>query len=154
MSSCQLTADNNYTCPVCGYRWTLNGPPPSRLCRPLPVVVPSESKPEPAKPSRPARIRLSQQEVEQAAQSLGITLSHLRNYRRAIVRWVRAGRPTRGDDECATIFNSLCLPCEMVIYDTVLGYRCRRCGCCVGTGGMAITNKVKMATEHCPLHKW
>jgi hypothetical protein len=71
------------------------------------------------------------------------------NYAKAVAEWVAAGRPTRSDEDVATIFRVICKPCA-------LHYRgsCRECGCRVRAEGPAVFNKIKMATQHCPRNKW
>lgn len=76
----------------------------------------------------------------------------LHNYKEAILRWTRAGKPTRDDEEVKRIVDTICSKnCNW--YDPKKK-RCKGCGCKVTTGAMAIFNKVKMATEHCPRGFW
>lgn len=72
-------------------------------------------------------------------------------YKEALIRWAKAGRPKRTQEEVERIHSTLCKPCEW--YDAEQE-RCRGCGCKVTTGGLAIFNKLKMATEKCPKGKF
>ena len=68
-------------------------------------------------------------------------------YKEAIKRWIAAGRPTRSKEEVEHIHTTFCKRCDW--YDKEK-QRCRECGCKVNLGSVAILNKLKMATEHCP----
>lgn len=74
-------------------------------------------------------------------------------YKEALLRWQRAGRPTRSDEEVEHILETHCKKCDW--YDPEQR-RCRGCGCRVTDGGMAVINKLRMATERCPhpAKKW
>jgi hypothetical protein len=81
-------------------------------------------------------------------------------YAKALLRWGKAGCPVRTDEEVAAIVAI----CESAMYQNKKGEElpcydagrqtCRLCGCCVSTKGMAIRNKAKMATGHCPRKLW
>jgi len=89
----------------------------------------------------------------------------VRRFLTAAMRWERAGRPTRSDAEVERIYLEHCALCAWL-----RGHRCRhpRCGCQVRTpmaerqaGGplaawlpRALLNKLRMATESCPIGKW
>ena len=75
----------------------------------------------------------------------------LLTYAEAVARWTAAGCPTRSKEDTEEIFRVLCFPCGM--FDRPQR-RCRECGCRVSPVGPAILNKIKMATEHCPLGRW
>ncbi len=77
--------------------------------------------------------------------------TQLNNYWEAIKRWVSAGRPERSAEEVKLIHEKHCVKCSW--YDAE-AQRCRGCGCKVRAEGIAIFNKIKMATEHCPQHLW
>ena len=64
----------------------------------------------------------------------------------AVLRWNKAGRPTRTAEEVAVLLDK-CKQCTWYDEDK---RRCRGCGCKVTDGGIAVLNKLKMATEHCP----
>lgn len=70
------------------------------------------------------------------------------NYATAMRRWVAAGRPERSDDRVKELFDEFCSKCSM--YDREKGV-CNSCGCPSNTDQPAIRNKLKMATEACPL---
>jgi hypothetical protein len=71
------------------------------------------------------------------------------HYTRALSRWIKAGRPVRGEAEIKLIFETFCQPC-----DAYESGRCGYCGCYVNQKTIAPLNKIAMATEECPLHKW
>jgi hypothetical protein len=73
-------------------------------------------------------------------------LTQVNNYRLSVTRWIKAGRPTRTEGEIERLF-IICKKCDW--YD-VKTSRCKGCGCRVVPKGLAIVNKLKMATEHCP----
>ena len=72
-------------------------------------------------------------------------------YTRALSRWIKAGRPVRGEEEIHRIFQTFCRLCEG--YDAESS-SCRHCGCRVNTKQIALLNKIAMGTETCPLEKW
>lgn len=67
-------------------------------------------------------------------------------YKEALLRWHRAGRPVRSDEEVKDILK-ICQGCDW--YDPE-AKRCKGCGCHISDGGIPVTNKLKMATESCP----
>jgi len=73
------------------------------------------------------------------------------SYAEAVIEWTAAGRPERCKEEVERIFNDLCMPCKSFDEER---QRCRRCGCRVTGGGFAFINKIKMATQNCPIGKW
>lgn len=75
--------------------------------------------------------------------------TQLSNYWHAVKQWIIAGRPERTDAEVKQIHEDFCVKCDW--YDS---QRCRGCGCAVKPEGMAIFNKIKMASEHCPKQLW
>ena len=77
--------------------------------------------------------------------------SQLINYKEALMKWQKAGRPVRKEEEIRDIYENKCKACDW--FDSVKG-RCRGCGCKVSMGSMAIFNKIKMATEKCPKGEW
>jgi glycosyltransferase involved in cell wall biosynthesis len=74
----------------------------------------------------------------------------IRGYAAALSRWLRAGRPTRTDAETDRLYE-ICQSCPRYDADRSA---CSLCGCRVARGGWAVTNKIRMATEDCPLGKW
>jgi len=75
------------------------------------------------------------------------------NYTRAVSRWIAAGRPVRSDEQVRYIYETYCKPCEH--FDERRN-ACLLCGCYLSPNGAALQNKLRMATEHCPLQpaKW
>jgi hypothetical protein len=73
------------------------------------------------------------------------------NYWKAVKRWIAAGRPKRSAEEVKTIHADFCAGCNW--YDPE-SQRCKGCGCSVKPKGIAILNKIEMATEHCPQMFW
>jgi hypothetical protein len=72
-------------------------------------------------------------------------------YKEALIRWRHAGYPTRSQEEVARIHKICAEPCEWYDEDKK---RCKGCGCKVTVGSLAVFNKIKMETEHCPKEKW
>lgn len=77
-----------------------------------------------------------------------------RRYAAAITRWVGAGCPTRSDEEVALIFKSACQPCSHFKQLDNGEAQCTDCGCGLSTHGGALSNKIRMATEHCSYGGW
>lgn len=72
-------------------------------------------------------------------------------YWTAVKRWVAAGRPKRTKEEVKSLHATFCAKCDW--YDPG-SQRCKGCGCRVAPKGIAILNKIEMATEHCPQKFW
>lgn len=72
-------------------------------------------------------------------------------YKEALIRWSKAGWPSRTKEEIQEILDTHCHSCDW--YDANQK-RCRGCGCKVTESSIAIFNKLKMATEHCPKGLW
>lgn len=70
------------------------------------------------------------------------------NYATAMRKWAAAGMPERTDDEISQLFDDHCSRCAM--FDKERGV-CNSCGCPASKDQPAIRNKLKMATEACPL---
>jgi hypothetical protein len=73
------------------------------------------------------------------------------SYWESIKRWLAAKRPVRTEDEVKKIHADYCSKCEW--YDEQ-SQRCRGCGCKVRPQGLAVFNKIRMATENCPQKLW
>ncbi len=73
------------------------------------------------------------------------------SYAEALIAWAAAGRPERSDKEVERIFYQHCKPCNWFDPEKQI---CRGCGCRVAENGVAVLNKIKMATEHCPRELW
>ena len=73
------------------------------------------------------------------------------NWARAISKWRKAGKPVRSNEEVAYIFERICRPCND--FDKDRG-TCRICGCKLSKSKRAFANKVRMATETCPVGRW
>jgi len=73
------------------------------------------------------------------------------SYTEALARWTGAGQPERSDKDVERIFREHCKPCKW--YDPQK-HICRGCGCRVADSGVAVLNKIRMATEHCPRDLW
>lgn len=67
----------------------------------------------------------------------------------AVVEWQKSGRPRRSDEEVEQLFSQHCSVC-----DRLVAGRCSECGCNVNKSKIAVLNKIRMATEHCPIGKW
>lgn len=74
------------------------------------------------------------------------------SYAKAQARWIAAGSPVRMPDEIAGIF-AICEACEHYKpYADGKGH-CKLCGCRLKREG-GLMNKIRMATETCPIEKW
>ncbi len=73
------------------------------------------------------------------------------NYFGAVRRWVASGRPRRSEKEIEQLFNENCKGCDR--YDPVK-HACKSCGCQVSTDSSPLSNKLAMATEHCPIGRF
>lgn len=71
------------------------------------------------------------------------------NYSKAVRRWIAAGRPVRTQEEIDKIYDEHCSGCAMFI-DGV----CNSCGCPASRDQPPLRNKLKMATEACPLGRF
>lgn len=80
-----------------------------------------------------------------------------RDYAKAVITWVRNGRPTRSEAEIKERWE-ICLNCEN--FRQIKGKpwrgRCGVCGCYLGRHAHKFIpgNKIAMKTERCPEGKW
>jgi len=88
------------------------------------------------------------QENEKVPESFPSLDSQVKNYSKALYKWVTGGMDSRPKEEVERIFD-ICKSCEFF-----KDGRCLVCGCRLANKGVAVTNKIKMATEHCPKGKW
>ena len=145
MQNCplQLNADNLWQCPNCGWVYPRKSDkPPHRNC-------PASRTPEAIAAAEAERER-QQAEALEAGTKLGWKPKHIKRWAGALLKWKRAGYPTRTDTKVAAIL-VICESCDKYKADEG---RCSVCGCCVSTSGMAVFNKTRMATECCPKGKW
>lgn len=94
---------------------------------------------------------LDELELDDIPDKLPPMALQLWNYQAALRRWISGGRPTRSSEEVAEILETHCKKCDW--YDSEKG-RCKGCGCRVTSSSVAVLNKIKMATEHCPKELW
>jgi len=87
--------------------------------------------------------------LTEAADKLGVSLDDVKHYAGAVARWAAKGFKLRSPEEVTRIYETCCQPCDQNIDG-----RCKKCGCNVSKSRFALTNKIKMATETCPLNKW
>lgn len=73
------------------------------------------------------------------------------NYLAAVRRWTAAGRPERTEAEMQAIYDEHCSKCAMFDKDRKI---CNSCGCPANTNQPALRNKLRMATEECPLGRF
>jgi hypothetical protein len=76
--------------------------------------------------------------------------TQLRGYAAALARWIEAGSPTRSDDDVAERLGI----CESNACGQYADGQCLACGCRVNASGIAVANKLRMATENCPRGFW
>ena len=77
------------------------------------------------------------------------TIKKVCKWIKAINRWIKAGRPSRTDEEVSRLV-AICKQCKHYSPEG----RCRACGCAISHGAWAVMNKARMATEDCPKNKW
>lgn len=128
-------SDGLYQCEWCNWVYTLRvDKPPKRHC-----------------PSAPSVVEAAERLTEETGDPSIIDKAAC--YSVALARWTAAGFPMRTDEEVREIYETHCnprdKPCEDFRNDT-----CRLCGCPVRPEGMAVRNKIKMATERCRKKKW
>ena len=73
------------------------------------------------------------------------------NYQAAIRKWFAAGRPERTDEEIQAIYEEHCSKCDMFDKERQV---CNSCGCPANKHQPALRNKLRMATEACPLGRF
>jgi hypothetical protein len=113
-----------------------SSPKPLTVAPPLPALPPQPSgsaAPQPEPPTPPGLIHRAY------------------SYAEALARWTAAGQPVRPEKEVERIFNEHCKKCGWFDPEKQI---CRGCGCRVAENGVAVLNKIKMATEHCPQDLW
>lgn len=71
------------------------------------------------------------------------------NYAAALIKWIKAGRPTRTQAEIDRLLTEHCTPC-----DRFRNGSCSSCGCRINRDTLPFKNKLAMATEPCPLGKF
>jgi hypothetical protein len=71
------------------------------------------------------------------------------SYAFAVARWTAGGRPTRTDEEVATIL-AICQACPHFQPVGKAHGQCLLCGCGCSADASALANKLRMGTEHCP----
>ncbi len=77
-------------------------------------------------------------------------MTRISNYAKAVMKWYSEGRPVRTDLEVEHLLEK-CKSCDK--YDENRSI-CKICGCNVNLSQNALFNKLRMATEHCPIGKW
>ncbi len=73
----------------------------------------------------------------------------IKNYTKATKQWIKKGSPKRTNEEVNHIYDDICKPCKYF-----KGKSCKLCGCRVSKSKSGLTNKIRMATENCPIKKW
>jgi hypothetical protein len=104
--------------------------------------------PQPCVVCREAERALQAEFPEGPPEYPSLTIQAL-TWKDAVLRWNAAGRPTRTAEEVQEILDKFCNTKHCNWYDPDKR-RCKGCGCKVTDGGIAVLNKLKMATEHCP----
>lgn len=144
-------------------RSTLHGSEVKDECDTCPVRVATRKKlcpqREPPPISSEELMNVSDEKIREMIADAGLTVEEsaefpplsllMWTYKEALLKWQKAGRPKRSQEEVEHIHKTYCKPCEW--YDNE---RCKGCGCKVTVGSIAIFNKLKMATEHCPKGNW
>jgi len=121
-----------FICPKCGLRDNLSARDFPVVCR-CGVVHKSNPAEKPLGVDRP----------------LPSLAKRLTAYEIAVREHKKQGEPSRSDEEVARIFEDACRPCERFN-----GKSCTLCGCRVNKSPSALRNKIRMATEVCPIGRW
>jgi len=88
---------------------------------------------------------------EETTRLQATSFDKVKHYYNAIRTWVANGKPTRTQEEVDRIHDEYCVKCDMYDKET---NSCKNCGCKVSKGSFPLLNKLKMATETCPLGLW
>ncbi len=169
MTDCPFTlnADDLWQCPTCGWVYPhKSDKPPRRNCpatrKPLTQEQSNAQRAAegvfygvPLTPEEIAsrKVEAKRQEAEaiELGKSLGWTFEDAIHWAAALVRWQKAGRPQRSNDEVKSIVK-ICEACEEYKADEM---RCQICRCGVSRKSkLPIFNKAALETEHCPQQKW
>lgn len=106
----------------------------------------------------------NQQPVTQSKDTGPSITQRLKNYIEALRRWSKAGYPTRTTEEAQAIFEKHCLMCDQYSKEKRICLHVD-CGCHISGQYQkpqtrmknirrAMSDKLLMATESCPLNKW
>lgn len=98
-------------------------------------------------PGRPITMRRDRLPVHHDCKS-GSTVKLATAFAKAVAIWIAAGRPKRKAEEVKAML-AICRKCE-----SYNGKSCSLCGCKISKSASALKNKIRMATEHCPIEKW
>jgi len=80
----------------------------------------------------------------------GITWDKTKRWLSAVKKWTLAGFPIRSLEEIEEVYNNKCIVCDHVSKQG----SCKICGCKISKLRIALLNKIRMATEHCPIEEW
>ena len=77
----------------------------------------------------------------------------------SMIRWIAAGKPTRTKDAITLLFNTFCRQCSNFVInkkDSHNAGSCGICGCRLHRSNVAMTNKLAISTDCCPMTppKW
>lgn len=76
--------------------------------------------------------------------------ARVRHYAAAVVNYAVGGFQSRTEAEVERLL-AICRACDRF---NERRQSCSLCGCRCHSGGGALTNKLKMATERCPINRW
>lgn len=83
------------------------------------------------------------------------TVEQVVSYGKALTRWTLAGRPVRSSKETERIYRQICSLCEhFKPNEAGTAGACGLCGCRLSPIAPATENKIRMATECCPIGLW
>ncbi len=75
-------------------------------------------------------------------------LETINNFRLALARWIKAGRPVRDNETIEYLYYEVCVPCQYFSDDS-----CELCGCRLKPSGKTL-NKLAWKSESCPAGRW
>ncbi|MFA5056484.1 MAG: hypothetical protein WC485_00085 [Opitutaceae bacterium] len=118
-----------------------------------PMAMPPMKRPGYLPPQEIPMTAEAEEQTKEAAADLGVSFETAKTYIKALLRWYKAGRPKRSQEEVEQIYNTFCRPKPRPCQYFVDG-KCSKCGCNVNLSKLTVLNKIKMATESCPVGKW
>ena len=110
-------------------------------------VRPCTKIPAPCEECREKEREIAKKNRDAAVPEFPALTVQLLSWKEAVRKWRAAGKPKRTDEEVSEILETHCKKCSWYDPDK---RRCKGCGCRVTEGGVAVFNKIRMATAHCP----
>lgn len=135
----------NKACPV--YGTTVS----DEMCAACPMQVLKHKRPCAKIPRHYSECGAAEKALLKTTPKYPSLTMQLLTWKEAIKKWRAAGKPVRNKEEMRKILETHCHKCAWYDKDK---RRCKGCGCRVTEGGVAVLNKIRMKTEHCPRDLW